>query len=54
MTTTPHLNFVGGEWCASGSAALNLHPSDVTDAIGEYAEAGAAVSRQPSLDRLAR
>ncbi len=30
------------------------NPSDVTDAIGEYTEADAAVSRQPSLDQLGR
>ena len=34
-------NFIGGEWVKGSSYFQNINPSDVTDVVGEYAEASA-------------
>ena len=34
---TTHENYVGGRWVAGAGTALDVNPSDVSDAIGEYA-----------------
>lgn len=34
-------NYIGGEWIASSKATVNQSPSDLSDIIGEYAEAEA-------------
>jgi aldehyde dehydrogenase (NAD+) len=40
-------NFIGGEWVAGqGSAAASDNPSDLSDIIGEYAQADAKVADQ--------
>lgn len=36
---TVHRNFIAGEWVAASASAPNINPSDVTDAIGDYARA---------------
>ena len=35
-------NLIGGEWIEGASTKPNRNPSDVTDVIGEYAQADAA------------
>jgi alpha-ketoglutaric semialdehyde dehydrogenase len=37
-----HKNFINGEWVAGTGAKENINPSDVTDIIGEYAQADQA------------
>src|SRR5687767_13154941 len=34
-----HKNFINGEWVAGSDAKENINPSDVTDVVGEYAQA---------------
>jgi acyl-CoA reductase-like NAD-dependent aldehyde dehydrogenase len=34
-----HKNFINGEWIAGTSAKENINPSDVSDIVGEYAQA---------------
>jgi alpha-ketoglutaric semialdehyde dehydrogenase len=36
-----HKNYINGEWLASSSVNQNINPSDVTDVVGEYAQADA-------------
>ena len=40
--STPHLNFINGEWLAGNSLSPNLNPSNLADVIGEYAQGDAA------------
>ena len=35
-------NYIGGEWVAGAGYSANINPSDLKDAIGEYAQADAA------------
>lgn len=35
-----HKNYIAGEWLASDNAIENRNPSDITDLIGTYAQAG--------------
>ena len=37
-----HKNFINGEWLAGTGAKENINPSDVTDIVGEYAQADKA------------
>jgi acyl-CoA reductase-like NAD-dependent aldehyde dehydrogenase len=39
-------NYIAGEWVAGASARTNINPSDVTDSVGEYAQADAEQARQ--------
>uniref|UniRef100_UPI002739B09A aldehyde dehydrogenase family protein n=1 Tax=Stenotrophomonas sp. YIM B06876 TaxID=3060211 RepID=UPI002739B09A len=41
MQTTPHLNYIAGEWTTGASVALNINPSDTRDVVGEYVRADA-------------
>lgn len=34
-----HKNFINGEWVAGTGAKENINPSDITDIVGEYAQA---------------
>lgn len=34
-----HKNFINGEWVAGATAKENLNPSDLSDVVGEYAQA---------------
>jgi aldehyde dehydrogenase (NAD+) len=35
-------NYIGGEWVAGAGYAQNINPSDLSDVVGEYAQADAA------------
>ncbi len=35
-------NLINGEWLSSASASKNINPSDISDIVGEYAQADAA------------
>ncbi|HXF99692.1 MAG TPA: aldehyde dehydrogenase family protein [Bacteroidota bacterium] len=35
-------NYINGEWVSSPNTSKNINPSDITDVIGEYAQADAA------------
>ncbi len=37
-----HANLIGGEWTSSTVASRNINPSDLSDVVGEYAQADAA------------
>jgi len=45
MTTNTFRNYIAGEWVAGATVTLNKNPSDVSDVIGEYAQADAAQAR---------
>lgn len=38
---TVHSNFIGGKWVESGASVANINPSELSDEIGLYAQAGA-------------
>ena len=38
--TTPHLNFINGEWLAGPSISPNINPSHTTDVVGHYTQGG--------------
>ncbi|MBP8298349.1 MAG: aldehyde dehydrogenase family protein, partial [Burkholderiales bacterium] len=42
MTTSTFRNYIAGEWVAGATVTVNRNPSDVSDVIGEYAQADAA------------
>lgn len=46
MTTQSLRNYIGGEWAAGASTSINRNPSDLSDVIGEYAQADAAQTTQ--------
>ena len=37
-----HNHYIGGEWVAATAYSANINPSDLSDVIGEYAQADAA------------
>ena len=37
-----HANLIGGDWIAATAASRNINPSDLSDVVGEYAQADAA------------
>ncbi|MBI5473259.1 MAG: aldehyde dehydrogenase family protein [Ignavibacteriae bacterium] len=39
---TQYNNYINGEWIASPHASKNINPSDITDIVGEYAQADAS------------
>jgi aldehyde dehydrogenase (NAD+) len=41
-----HENFIGGRWIGGAQARDNINPSDLSDVIGEYAQADAAQAAQ--------
>ncbi len=41
-----HQHYIGGEWIAGSTASKNLNPSDLSDVVGEYAQADEALTRQ--------
>jgi aldehyde dehydrogenase (NAD+) len=45
MSTPTFRNLIAGEWVAGATTTLNRNPSDVSDVIGEYAQADAAQAR---------
>ena len=42
MTTSTFRNYIAGEWVAGATVTVNRNPSDLSDVIGEYAQADAA------------
>ncbi|EHC5873739.1 aldehyde dehydrogenase family protein [Salmonella enterica subsp. enterica serovar Eastbourne] len=38
----PYRNLINGEWTTAQQTAININPSDISDTIGEYAQANAA------------
>jgi aldehyde dehydrogenase (NAD+) len=42
MSTQQYPNYIAGEWVAGASFTRNVNPSDVSDIVGEYAQADAA------------
>ena len=42
MTASTFRNYIAGEWVAGATVSVNRNPSDVSDVIGEYAQADAA------------
>ena len=45
MMTAMHRNYIAGEWLAGADAQPNVNPSDLSDAIGEYAHGDEAQAR---------
>jgi alpha-ketoglutaric semialdehyde dehydrogenase len=45
MTTQAFRNYIGGEWVSGPSVSVNRNPSDLSDVIGEYAQADARQAR---------
>ena len=45
MANAPFRNYIAGEWVAGATLTLNRNPSDVSDVIGEYAQADVAQTR---------
>ena len=45
MSTPTFRNYIAGEWIAGATTTLNRNPSDLSDVIGEYAQADAAQAR---------
>jgi aldehyde dehydrogenase (NAD+) len=39
MATQQHSNYIAGEWVTGASASRDVNPSDLSDVVGEYAQA---------------
>jgi aldehyde dehydrogenase (NAD+) len=39
--TQPHSNYIAGEWVPGSNVTRNINPSDLSDVVGEYAQADA-------------
>jgi len=46
MTTQQHSNFIAGEWVAGASVGRDVNPSDLSDVVGEYAQADTKQTEQ--------
>ncbi|HTT36192.1 MAG TPA: aldehyde dehydrogenase family protein [Burkholderiales bacterium] len=46
MTTQQHSNFINGQWVAGATWSKNVNPSDLSDTVGEYAQADAGQVEQ--------
>jgi aldehyde dehydrogenase (NAD+) len=46
MTVEQHSNYINGEWVGSGNFTKDVNPSDVSDVVGEYAQADASQTDQ--------
>ena len=42
MSPSKHDNLIAGQWMATGNYSSNLNPSDLSDVIGDYAQADAS------------
>jgi aldehyde dehydrogenase (NAD+) len=42
MSNQQHFNLIAGEWVAGATATLDINPSDLSDVVGEYAQADPA------------
>src|SRR5512142_611757 len=41
----PYLNYIGGEWVPGPGATVDRNPSDLSDVVGEFAQADDAQAR---------
>jgi len=46
MTTQQHSNYIAGEWVPGAAYSKNINPSDVSDVVGEYAQADKTQTEQ--------
>ena len=46
MSAKQHSNYINGQWVAGATWSKNTNPSDVSDIVGEYAQADAAQTEQ--------
>ena len=46
QATSPHPNYIAGEWVGAQDASRNINPSNTQDVIGEYARASRAQVEQ--------
>lgn len=46
MSTQQHSNYVNGQWVPGATWSKNINPSDVSDVVGEYAQADQAQTEQ--------
>jgi aldehyde dehydrogenase (NAD+) len=46
MTIKQHSNYISGEWVGSGSFTRDVNPSDLSDVVGEFAQADAGQVEQ--------
>src|SRR6476646_12047902 len=46
MSAKQHSNYINGQWVAGATWSKNVNPSDVSDVVGEYAQADAAQTEQ--------
>jgi len=46
MTSQQHSNYIAGEWVPGAAYSKNINPSDVSDVVGEYAQADKAQTEQ--------
>ena len=46
MTTQQHSNYINGQWVPGASWSKNINPSDLSDVVGEYAQADAGQVEQ--------
>jgi len=46
MTTQQHSNYIAGEWVPGAAYSKNINPSDVSDVVGEYAQADKVQTEQ--------
>jgi alpha-ketoglutaric semialdehyde dehydrogenase len=46
MSSQQHANYVNGQWVPGASWSKNVNPSDLSDVVGEYAQADAAQTEQ--------
>ena len=44
--TQPYSNYIAGEWVAGSSVTRDINPSDLSDVVGEYAQADAKQTDQ--------
>jgi hypothetical protein len=42
-------NYINGEWVAGADYSANINPSELSDAIGDYAKADLTRSTPPSM-----
>ena len=42
MSTALYNSFIGGDWIAATAQSQNINSSDITDIVGDYAQANAA------------
>src|SRR6476661_8949127 len=46
MSAKQHSNYINGQWVAGATWSKNINPSDLSDVVGEYAQADQAQTEQ--------